>query len=175
MRSQRKWINRFLAIIAVGALTVGCQSPGGGNKKPLTQLKVYIESSDNDLRSLDLSVFQRDPITITVDKTPVLQEVDLEFADLISDEFGHTIRLRFNRRGGWILESETAQNLGQTMVIVAGFEDFDRSIAAWPIRTRNGSNGLEFAPDATLEESRRIVEGLRNVIAEVNRFAQSDR
>lgn len=175
MRSQRKWINRILAFIAVGAFAVGCQTPGGGEKKPLSQLKFYIEAVDNEMRSMELSVFQRNPITIRVDRSPVLQEVDLEFADLVQDEFGYTIRLRFNQRGGWILESETAQHLGQRMVVVASFDEVNRAIAAWPIRTRNGASALEFVPDATLEESLRLVEGLRNVVAEVNRFSTSPR
>lgn len=152
-----------LAILCIA----GCQLPGKKDDKPLTQLKIFVESPENDLRTKTLPFFQRDPVEIVVDQSPILDETEIEDVALINGDYGHNIRLQFSRRGSWLLETETASNQGRRLVILAVFDETERVIAAIHIRRRIGSGQLEFTPDATVEESQRIVDGLKNVIASI--------
>lgn len=143
--------------------------PGKKDDKPLTQLKIFVETPENDLRTETMRFFQKDPVDIVVDRTPILDETLIEDAAFVNGDYGYNIRLQFSRRGAWLLETETASSQGRRLVIFATFDETERVIAAIHIRRRIGTGALEFAPDATMEESQRIVDGLKNVIASIKK------
>ena len=117
-----------------------------------------------------VQVLRSSPISVSIDREPIVTEAYLADAKVVSTIGGSEIELQFNSMGRTLLENSTAANRGRRIVIYSDFDKEHRWLAA-PVITRLISDGvLRFTPDATPEEMERIVDGLLTV-AEIKKKA----
>ncbi len=129
-------------------------------------IRFHAESNpDATGRTIEVSVFRSQPMLITIQRDAVLDEGYLRKAEIVDvDELGgYAIKLTFNDQGARRLEALTIEHRGQHVAINGTWTE-SRWLAA-PLLSKRISNGeFVFTPDATREESERIVNGLQNVI-----------
>ena len=168
MKFRFALINMFLCLAVL--FTASCKTTDDKKKsKEASVIRLFLESSPTDsLHTTTASVYREQPVLIHIDIEPILTEGDLDEANLTPALGSHAIRLQFNRHGTWILESYTTRYNGRRLAIFANFGQ-SRWLAA-PTINRPIKNGeFIFTPDATFEESERIVHGLNNMIAEIKK------
>jgi hypothetical protein len=147
-------------LIAVLLLGVGCQSM---KKKEATTLRLHLEvNQDQSGRSAHVPVYRQSPIYVNVQNAPFLMERNVANASVVESLGSFQIMIQLDRRGTWLLEEYTTVNRGKRIAIFSQFGDA-RWLAA-PVMNKRITDGvLVFTPDATREESERIVRGLNNV------------
>ena len=97
-----------------------------------------------------------------MDREPFLFENNITAAKVVEERGGFEIELQFDQKGTWLLEQYTTANKTRRVAVFAIFGE-SRWLAA-PLITRRVSDGkFTFSPDATREESERIVRGLNRV------------
>ncbi|MBI1841798.1 MAG: hypothetical protein HYR88_13245 [Verrucomicrobia bacterium] len=140
-------------------------------KKVVSTVRVHLEATrDGTDRIVTVQVLRSSPISVSVDREPVVTEAYLADAKVVSTIGGPEIELQFNSMGRTLLENSTAANRGRRLVIYSDFDKEHRWLAA-PVITRLISDGvLRFTPDATPAEMERIVDGLLT-IAEIKKKA----
>jgi len=163
----RNRFNIYLLLSLALALASGCLT-GGKKDKELATLRVHLEVVPESLDfSTSVPVYRAKPVMITVDKSPFLTEVNVAGAKVVDNADGYNLEIRFNRQGGWLLESYTTTNPGKHLAIFCAFVDQKKKQARWlaaPVIAHRISDGvLSFAPDATREEAGEIALGLNNV------------
>ena len=171
MKRCRQAFNLILAGLWV-ILAWGCRNPDPATAslrqkgKEVSTLRLHLETNaDGTDRVQTVKVLRSQPITLTVDRVAVLHEGDVKEATVVDAMGGFALKVQFNDRGRRIMEMTTVANKGQRWAIHSQFGD-SRWLAA-PLITQNVTNGvLVFTPDATREESDRIVRGLNRVAAE---------
>lgn len=159
----------FLILTLVLWGSAACNSPEAKRKKEATLLRIHLEADERAGRSREVPVFRSRPVLVTIDREPVLDE-GYVLAAAVMDQpgGGHAIQLQFDRQGTWLLERASVTHKGKRAVIHAQFGE-SRWLAA-PILTHHMQNGLlTFTPDATREESERIVRGLNNVARKIQK------
>ncbi len=157
-------------LMAVVSLAAACASPEERkHKKEASTLRVFVESNtDASARDRGVPVYRQSPIRVNINREPLLTEADLAVAEVVEMPGGFAIRAQFNGHGALVLEGATVAHKGQHLVVQSSFGE-TRWLAA-PIIKRRISNGeLIFTPDATREESERIVRGVNNVIAKIKK------
>jgi hypothetical protein len=134
-----------------------------------TSLRIHVEVTDDGTqRCLKVPVDRTMPMTLTIDRNPVLFEEHLARALVVDALGGFAIQLEFTERGTIMLDTATTTYRGQRLVVFANFGP-DRWLAA-PMVSRRIQNGiLVFTPDATREEAERLVAGLNNTIARLKK------
>ena len=169
MRIRIRSFNIYL-LAAFAAVALGCKSPEASKKaKEASSLRLHLEANpDGNSRTTTASIFREKPFLVTINREPFLTEIDLENATLVRVQGGFAIQVQFNRHGTLILENVTLANRGRHIAILSQFPE-SRWLAA-PLLSRRIADGtLVFTPDATEEESQRIVRGLTNFVAEVKK------
>ena len=171
MKVYSRQFNLFLALALLPALFCGCSMFGSRNE-PLAGMRVYMEvapgavvAGGNETKTV--SVLRSSPVTVTIDKDPVLTEANLVAAKVIRTPDAPAIEVRFDENGTWILEQYTAANPGRHFVIFGSWgKDLKntRPLAAPLITQRINDGILSFTPDMTLDEANAFVQGLNNVI-----------
>lgn len=138
-------------------------------KKVISTLRVHLEvNRDGTDRITTVQVLRSSPISVTIDREPIVTEAYLVGAKVVSTVGGPEIELQFDSQGRTFLQNYSAANRGRRLAIYCDFDKEHRWLAA-PVMTSLNSNGvLRFAPDATPEEMERIVEGLLT-IAEIKK------
>jgi hypothetical protein len=157
----------LMAALALGA---ACKSPEERKQsKEASTLRVFLESNtDASARDRGVPVYRQNPVRVNVERAPLLTEVDLAVAEVVEMPGGFAIRAQFDGHGALVLEGATVAHKSKHLVIQSSFGE-TRWLAA-PLITRRISNGeLVFTPDATREESERIVRGLNNVVAKIKK------
>ncbi|MGC8829236.1 MAG: SecDF P1 head subdomain-containing protein [Verrucomicrobiia bacterium] len=131
--------------------------------KDATQISFHVEMNpDGSDRCVQAKIYRNNPITLVVDRSPVLHEGFIERADVIDFMGTYAIRIKFDRTGTLLLDNVTTSNKGRHLAIFCYFTDA-RWIGA-PLITQRISDGVfVFTPDATRDETERIVRGLNNV------------
>jgi preprotein translocase subunit SecD len=173
---MKVYMRRFNLILALAVLLLplcGCEYLKHRNE-PTGALRIHIElAADNVAGSMGtaqtVSVFRADPLSVTIDKDPILTEANLIAAKVISTPDAPAIELRFDENGTWILEQYSASNPGRHFVIYGqwGKKLKDGRWLATPIITRRIDDGiLSFTPDMTHDEANQLVLGLNNVAKE---------
>jgi preprotein translocase subunit SecD len=173
MKVYMRRFNLFLALAVLLVPLCGCQYLKHRNE-PTGALRIHIEiAGANVAGSLGagqtVSVFRSDPVSVTIDKDPILTEANLVAAKVISTPDAPAIEMRFDENGTWILEQYSASNPGKHFVIYGqwGKKLKDGRWLAAPIISRRIDNGiLSFTPDMTREEANQLVLGLNNVAKE---------
>jgi len=152
---------RFNAYLLLAALlSAGCATL---RKKEASTIRFHLEvNEDASKRSSPVPVYRANPIYVNVQNAPFLSEAYVVKASVIDAMGAFQIMLQFDRRGTWILEQYTTAHKGKHMAIFSQFGKA-RWLAAPEITKRIADGVLVFTPDATREESERIVLGLNNV------------
>jgi uncharacterized lipoprotein NlpE involved in copper resistance len=161
---------RFNIILAVLLCPlVACETPEKKKedpKKEAAMIRFFLESNPDETgRTMQVPVYRRRPMLVTVQRDPVLDEGYLEHAEVVDadDMGGLAIKLTFNADGTRRLDAVTIEHRGFHFAIEAVWTE-ERFIAA-PLITKRISNGeFVFTPDASREEAERIVLGLKHVI-----------
>jgi len=162
------WFNIYLVAVLALAVGVGCRSPGGGRGKSLATLRVHVEAAPEEARfSREISLFRADPLTLRVQRVPLLDEGSVSEARVVEDALGgFALQIQLNAHGTMLLEQATATHVGRRLAI---FSEFGKDLAqhrwlAAPQIGRRIENGLLlFTPDATREEAEAIAAGLNRV------------
>jgi hypothetical protein len=169
MKSRWHVFNFFLLLVATLTLTACSTSEERKKKKEFSNIRVHIEGDQSGDRSSAISVLRSAPIRINVEAEPILDEHNINNATLLEQADGtFAIQLEFDRRGGWILERTSVSHRGKHLAIFSYFGQ-GRWLAAPLITGKNSTGMLTFTPDATREETERIVRGLNNVIRKLQR------
>lgn len=168
--------NKILMFLLILGFVSGCASNKNAAKKnepakkssksglkEATRISFHVEiNPDGTDRCVQAQIYRKNPMTITVDRSPVLHEGFVERADVIEFMGTYAIRIKFDSSGTLLLDNVTTSNRGRHLAIFCQFGDA-RWIGA-PLITQRISNGVFiFTPDATKEEAERIVRGLNNV------------
>jgi hypothetical protein len=166
MKFRFRLINWNLALtlaLALGA--AGCASSSKKDKQ-ISTIRLHFEVNPQMVRrSIEVSVLRAHPLRLTVAEQPLVHEGYLNAAEIISSGGTPSIKLTFNPAGKRLLETETAVSLGKHIAIFAQFPE-PRWLAAPVVTGRNTDGTITFTPDASLEECRRLIDGLNLVIAE---------
>src|SRR5437016_7983103 len=159
--------NMYLCAACATALFCGCQTPESKHKKQLSTLRLHLEvNPDATARNQVVPVYRENPVSITVEKSFFLSEVNITEAKVVDAVGGFEIRLQFDREGTWLLEQYSTANLGRRVVIFSQFgEDLKQTrwLAAPKLSRRITDGFFTFTPDASREEAEDIVLGLNNV------------
>lgn len=149
--------------LALSLLLVGCATDANDPQK-ISTIRLHLEVNPQMVRrNMVATVLRAHPEKITVAEEPLLHEGYVDAADIVSEGDTFAIRLKFDDQGSRILANYTAINIGKRMAVLAQFPEI-RWLAA-PVITGRITNGVfTFTPDASLEECRRIVDGLEVVI-----------
>lgn len=171
-----KFRNHFINIILLAALAglTGCQTTDDKDKE-VTALRLHSESTpDGTTFTRAVPIYRANPTYVTVESSPFADERDVEHAEVVDLTDGFAIQLQFGRHGQWMLENITRSNPNRHIALQCQFDAETRWLAA-PLIKRPISNGtLTFTPDATREESDRIVRGLNNVAAKLKKDSTSN-
>lgn len=123
-------------------------------------LRIYFESPrDTTTRAIEAKVGRSNPMTIKVEKVPILSESHMKIIELVDLGGGSSLRITFNRTGKRLLENYTATGVGRRLVVQTQFEEM-RWLAAPRITRRLPDGILVFTPDASPEELERLVRGI---------------
>lgn len=167
--------NIYLLLLCAVVMAVACKTTDERKKgREASTLRLYLEipKSGMDPHGGTVPIYRQSPIMINVERTPFLTEADLEAASVMDVRGGFMIRAQFNGHASLLLENVTVSHRGQRIAIQSHFGE-TRWLAA-PLISRRIANGeLVFTPDASREESDRIVRGLTNVIAKIKKKSGS--
>ena len=173
MKPRVGGFNTILWLVALAGLAAGCQtdktyeSNEQDTAKQLTSIRFHIQTSaDPTGRSVEVPVFRSRPVLMTIDPSPILTEQNVTKAEVVDEVGGFSIQVEFERKGKWLLERYTVDNMRRHIVIFASFGQ-ERWLAAPVIQKVISDGKLTFTPDATREEADRIVRGLNNTAAKM--------
>ena len=166
-------LSRFNIILALLLLlSVGCKTSEEKKKaKEAAFLRFHVESNvDGTRHKFPIEVYRANPMIIGVEQNAALDEGFMDRVELVTvDEFGNrAIKIFFNEQGIKRLDWLTSSFKGNRLAIEARWTE-TRWIAA-PLITKRITDGVFiFTPDASNEETERIVNGLNNVIAQLKK------
>ena len=177
MRIHRSAFNLFFGLLMTMA-AAGCATGADAPKKPkdekekktqdakpdkqASSLRLHMEATSGGVGSGQIKVLRTNAITLSVERSPFVDEGFIEEARVVEGIGGHMIYIRYNSQGALRLQMWTASNPGRHVAVWAKWTEA-RWIAA-PIPPKPLEDGaIVFTPDASREESERIVRGLNNV------------
>ena len=155
--------NLAFALLAL-ALAAGCASRQKKKDEEISTIRLHMEVNPQMVRrNMQVSILRAQPVLITVGESYVMHEGYLNRAEIIEANGVHNVRLQFVSSGSRLLETETSVNLGRRLAVFAQFPE-GRWLAAPVVSSRITNGVFTFTPDANLEETRRLVDGLNLVI-----------
>ena len=167
MTSRLFRFNAYLLLGLAVALCSGCQA---FKQKEASTLRLHLEvNEDAGGGTKPVPVYRQNPIYVNVQNFPFLNEGSITKAYVVDALGAFQIMIQFDRRGTWIFEQYTTAHKGKRFAIFSQFGDA-RWLAAPMINQRIGDGVLVFTPDATREESERIVRGLNHVAKAVQKW-----
>lgn len=151
-----------LLVLAI-VLAAGCASRAKHDEK-LSAVRLHLEVNPQmERKNMIATVLRSQPVKLTVAEEPFLSEVDLESAEIVTEDDTPALRLKFDDSGSRLLGNVTAVNLGKRIAVMALWPQ-PRWLAA-PMISKRITNGVfTFTPDADIDECRRIVDGLNLVV-----------
>lgn len=162
--ASRLWrFNSYLVIALLSICGAGCQSM---KKKEASTFRAHLEvAQDGTDKNAPVPVFRQSPMYVNVENAPFLTEAHIAKASVVDALGSFQIMIQFDRRGTWLLEQYTTAHRGRRVALFSHFGQA-RWLAAPVMNKRIADGLLVFTPDATREESERIVLGLNNVAKE---------
>jgi hypothetical protein len=159
----RRRFNLYLLAAAISMLALGCAS-WLHKKDDVSVFRVHIESEGQITdKNKAVPILRAQPLMLNIGTDPILSEADVERARLLDTDGGFAIEIHFLEAGAWRLEQYSSGYPGKHLAIFAQWskkQEDGRWLAA-PILVRRMPEGmLVFTPDATREESQKIVDGL---------------
>jgi len=173
MRIHTGLFNLFLTLLASALVGAGCASTPPKPKDPdepkdakeskqASSLRLHMETASAGLGTGKIQVLRTNSMTLNVEKNPFADEGFIERAAVVEGIGGHMILIKFNTGGTLRLQMWTVANQGRHIAVWSKWNQ-GRWLAA-PVPQRPIEDGVfAFTPDATREESERIVRGLNNV------------
>jgi hypothetical protein len=166
---MKQRLTRFNIVLlaAILALVSGCSSL---KAKKATIFRVHMEASGTytpeNVMAVEIGKNRLFPLT--VEKLPILDEGHIARATVNKARDNLYLVIEFDRHGGAILEQSTTIGRGLHMAI---YSQFGTNIwIAAPEITRTIKDGIiRFTPDVTQAEAERLVEGLNNVAAKIQK------
>jgi len=161
--------NLYLLFLLALVASTGCKT----NKpdKQVASLRIYIENhAEITGRGQTVSVVRSQPVLVPISSDPVLAENNIAAARLIETPGGYAIEVKFNETGTLVLEQYTSANSGRHFAIFSqwGEKAVEARWLAAPIISHRISDGLySFTPDASRDETQKIVTGLNNMAAQL--------
>jgi hypothetical protein len=170
MKSPMPLFNIILAFFALALL--GCKTTEDKAKaKEASFVRFHLETNpDGTPYNETISIYRADPAKLTVEKEAALDERFMKWAEMVDvDSMGGIgIKITFDDDGTRRLDYLTTSNKGRHLAVEARWTE-SRWLAA-PLITKRISNGIFiFTPDASREETQRIVVGLQNVIRQLQK------
>jgi preprotein translocase subunit SecD len=164
MKSWRLNINAFFFGAFFLAAMCGCKTTEQRKaEKEQTLVSLHLEvNPDGSPRNAPVPIYRASPQMINVVLQPFLTTEEVESASIVDLDGGFGIQLKFNKHGANILEMYTGRYRGKRIAINCAFPEI-RWVAAPRIMQTITDGVLIFTPDATREESERIVRGINNV------------
>jgi hypothetical protein len=177
MKTLAGLINMIFAVATCACL--GCNTPKTSPPNQLEQdpskqatlMQFHIEANpDPTGRTMDAPIFRANPFHLTVQREPVLDNGFMEKAEVVdTDEMGgYGIKITFNKLGTRRLDALSVEHRSQRLAVHAEWTE-----ARWlasPVLNKRISDGVFiFTPDATREETERIVRGLANVVGQLQK------
>lgn len=163
---RHKRFNTYLALALMAVILAACQFAGMGSRE-LSTLRFHLEANlDGTDHNVPACIFRGHPVLIGIERTPFLDESSVAEAKVVDTLGGFAVQIRFDRRGGWVLEEYSTAHKGKRFAI---FSEFGNTAAqarwlAAPRVSQHIADGIfVFTPDATREEAERVVRGLNNV------------
>jgi preprotein translocase subunit SecD len=159
-----------LALLIILTLAQGCQSADHKRRTEVATLRVHLEVNfDPTDRTKEVPIYRKNPISIPIDRSPLLTELQVKEARVVEDSIGgYALRVEFDKRGSWLLEQVTTGNRGKRLPVFCTFMSptADAAEGRWlaaPLISKRIADGvLVFTPDASIEEARQIAVGLNN-------------
>ena len=192
MRIRLGRFNIYLAL-ALALVCAGCKTRAlRPDKKELSTIRLFLGSKSASGGTGEILV-TRQKIPLNLEPEPFLTEEDLVKAAVVDYPDGtFAIQLQFNQHGALVLDMTTVENKGKLIAVFSQFpalakqkkqsasapastasEEGKPRTSAWLgavlIRSRTESGSFRFTPDASHVEAERIVRGLNNLVAEVNK------
>jgi hypothetical protein len=176
-------INRFNPYLAgalisglVVAAIAGCKTAGGQDKKAISTLRLHLETKPNPMSKTEtVEVYRNSPIKFSADPNPFLTEGLVKEAKIVEVTGGFALQIQFDEKGTWLLDEYTGANRGKHILVSSQFYEPGQETLAkgrWlaaPQINRHLTNGVfTFTPDATRDESDRIVLGLNHVAKQLS-------
>ena len=167
----------FNIYLLAALFLLGCKTPeerkeaaeSKRQKKELSTIRLHLEArGDTTGRAEMVPILRGAPIMVSVAKDSFLDERDVLKATLADSPDGFVIQLQFDDHGTFVLDTVTASSKGKRIAIVSEFNE--RRWLAAPVILKRVTDGVwTFTPDATREESLRIIRGLNNVSAKLRK------
>ncbi|MHB1305753.1 MAG: hypothetical protein ACYDC1_13780 [Limisphaerales bacterium] len=175
MRMAHGWFNNYLTGLLL-ALAVGCASPEKKeSRKEAATLRLYLESEfDSGDKTTLVSVVRSNPMTVRIGKDPVLDEAHIVQASVVDTMGGFAILVKYDFHGTLVLENVSNSYRGSRVAIYSMFTE-GRWLAAPQVTTRITDGILVFTPDASREETERIVRGLNNVAGKLGNAPKTNK
>jgi len=173
---MKTWSGRFnIYLLALAAaLSTGCKThpPADGKKeeakddKKMNVLWFHLEENpDSSGRNGPVPIYRANPEWVTVSRSPFLSEEEIEKIKVLDAPGGIEIEVQFSERTGKrLLEMITTANLGRRIAVLGQFDHERRWLAAPKITRRLAEGLFRFTPDATREETEKLVQAINQQI-----------
>lgn len=173
LRSRRAAINTFFPCLLAAGLAVGCATTPEAKqekeeKEEVAAIRLHLEAKDDAPKSRVVSVLRSNPVTLSVDTEPFLDERDVVRARLVDALGGTAIAIDCTFHGRLALEMTSVSRIGRRMAVVSTWttgKDLTetRWLAAPIFREPLRDGAFSFIADCSREEAEHIVRGLNNV------------
>lgn len=165
MKSCRLNINVIFCAMTCALILALCGCKTTEEKKAAkekTLISLHLETNpDGTPRNGKVPVYRSRPEMINVMKEPFLANQNILNASVVDLEGGFGILLQFDDHGTRVLEMYTGRFRGKRIAVNCAFPEL-RWLAAPRITSTVKNGAFIFTPDATREETERIVRGINN-------------
>jgi hypothetical protein len=169
MKIARSAFNLYFLLGCLGLALSGCEttqsgSPGQRKRgKEATTLRLHLEvSPDGSDKNGPVPIYRAAPEKVNVHREPFLDEGEILEAAVVPTVGGWAITLKLTPHGTLVLDTVTSSSKGNRIAVFSMFGQA-RWLAAPRIVQRVSDGVFTFTPDASGEETERIVRGLNNV------------
>ena len=163
------WLLGCAALLAGGCSSTRDEKTE--NAKAISTLRIHVEAAAAQAEfTVRVPVNREPPVLLTVDKDPLLTEADVTEAKLVEVLGGFDLQIQFNHHGSLLLEQFSTSNPGRRFAVFSQFgtqAGESRWLAAPAVARRITSGLITFTPDASREETERVVRGLNHVVAKI--------
>ena len=155
--------NLYFLLACFVAAVSGCKTTEEKREANEVTLMRFHREARADGSPSTVKVPFRTGFVATADASPILDERNIEGAEIVDTNGEFTIQIHFGRHGQMLLDQISTESRTRRLLIFCQWEE-GRWIAAPVLNTRIQSGYLTFTPDATREETIRIVRGLNNLV-----------
>jgi hypothetical protein len=162
----------FNTILLLALLASGCQSTEARRQsKEVTVLRLHLSSNlDGTRHTTTIHMPREDPMPLSIQANPFLDQAEILRAAVVDGPYGgYSIQLHFTTRGTFLLDTYSTANKDRKIAVYSQFDDEVRWLGAPVIHDRIRDGLLMFTPDASRDESERIVRGLNNVATRLHK------